>query len=240
MINQIIGKIRGFLLQPVETFQKSRGDDAAPVMAYFAVLLIFYGLLSAIVSAAGVMMNPVPSLLKLGLGTADPVVTFFTVLFSVIIGWLFLLLIWGLWLHVFSYIAGARKGIMETEKAVIYGTTPFFLLGWIPVIGMIIGGIWAIILTIIGLRELHQITTGKARSCLCSGTGNYIRHPVADSRVARNCTHVRDEPVKCNELLINSFFFSRDTTSTSEKITCKVSRRANLLEHRHHLQWVRT
>ena len=51
---------------------------------------------------------------------------------------------------------------METEKAVIYGTTPFFLLGWIPVIGMIIGGIWAIILTIIGLRELHQITTGKA------------------------------------------------------------------------------
>ena len=162
MINKIIEKIRGFLLQPVETFQKARGDDAAPVMAYFVVLLIFYGLLSAIVSAAGIMMNPVPSMLKLGSGAGDPVTVFFTVLFSVIIAWLFLVLIWGLWLHLFAYIMGARKGIMETEKAVIYGGTPFLILGWIPVIGMIIGGIWAIILTIIGLRELHQITTGKA------------------------------------------------------------------------------
>ena len=51
---------------------------------------------------------------------------------------------------------------MQTEKAAIYGSTPFLLLGWIPVIGLVIGGIWAIILTIIGLRELHEITTGKA------------------------------------------------------------------------------
>jgi len=60
------------------------------------------------------------------------------------------------------YIAGGRKDIMQTEKAAIYGSTPFLLLGWIPVIGLVIGGIWAIILTIIGLRELHEITTGKA------------------------------------------------------------------------------
>jgi hypothetical protein len=162
MINQIIERIRGFLLKPVETFQKSRGDDVAPVMAYFAVLLIFYGILSAIISAAGIMMSPLPSMLKLGFGVADPVIVFITVLFSVIIAWLFLVLVWGLWLHLFAYIVGARKGIMETEKAVIYGATPFLLLGWIPVIGMIIGGIWAIILTIIGLRELHQVSTGKA------------------------------------------------------------------------------
>jgi len=162
MLNKIIERIRGFLLKPVETFRNSRGDDVAPVMAYFVVLLIFFGLLSAIVSAIGVMKNPLPSMLNLGFGMADPVVIFFTVLFSVIIAWFFLTLIWGVWLHLFAYIAGARKGILETEKAVIYGATPFLLLGWIPVIGMILGGIWSIILTIIGLREMHQISTGRA------------------------------------------------------------------------------
>jgi hypothetical protein len=162
MINQIIDKIRGFLLKPVETFQKSGGDDVVPVMAYFAVLLVFYGILSGIISAAGIMKNPLPSMMKLGFGVADPVIVFITVFFSVIIAGLFLILIWGLWLHLFAYITGARKGIMQTEKAVIYGSTPFLLLGWIPVIGLLIGGIWAIVLTIIGLREMHGITTGKA------------------------------------------------------------------------------
>jgi hypothetical protein len=162
MINQVIEKIKGFLLSPVETFRKSRGDTAVPVIAYFIVLLVFYGLLSAVISAAGIMKNPIPSVMKMGLGVADPVVVFITVFFSVIIAWLFLILIWGLWLHIFVYIAGGRKDIMQTEKAAIYGSTPFLLLGWIPVIGLVIGGIWAIILTILGLRELQEITTGKA------------------------------------------------------------------------------
>ena len=36
------------------------------------------------------------------------------------------------------------------------------LIGWIPLIGIILGGIWSLILSILGIRELHQISTGRA------------------------------------------------------------------------------
>jgi hypothetical protein len=162
MFGKPIEKIKGFLLKPVETLQNSRGDDVVSGMVYFAVLLIFYGILSGIISAAGIMKTPIPSMLNLGLGVADPVIVFFTVFFSVIIAWLFLILVWGLWFHVFVYLVGGRKGVWNTEKAVIYGSTPFFLIGWIPIIGPVIGGLWAIVLQILGIRELQEISTTKA------------------------------------------------------------------------------
>ncbi len=161
MINQIIQKIKGFLLKPVETFQKSRGDDVVPVIAYFVFLLIVNGILWALVMASRVMMHPLLTIARYDPGT-EPVLVFIIVLILVIVLQLFFILIFGLWLHLFAYITGARKGIVQTEKAVIFGSTPLLLLGWIPVIGTIIGGIWSIILTIIGLRELHGIKTGKA------------------------------------------------------------------------------
>ena len=161
MINQIIQKIKGFLLKPVETFQKSRGDDVVPVIAYFVFLLIVNGILWALVMASRVMMHPLLTIARYDPGT-EPVLVFIIVLILVIVLQLFFILIFGLWLHLFADITGARKGIVQTEKAVIFGSTPLLLLGWIPVIGTIIGGIWSIILTIIGLRELHGITTGKA------------------------------------------------------------------------------
>jgi hypothetical protein len=161
MINQVMEKIKGFLLSPVETFRKSRGDEPVPVITYFIVLLVFNAILWGLMMAGKVMIHPALAVARLGQG-ADPLLVFITGLILVLVLQLFLILIWGLWLHIFSYIAGARKGIMETEKAVIYGSTPLLLIGWIPVIGSVIGGIWTIILTIIGLREMHEITTGKA------------------------------------------------------------------------------
>jgi hypothetical protein len=161
MINQVMEKIKGFLLSPVETFRNSRGDEPVPVITYFIVLLVFNAILWGLMMAGKVMIHPALAVARLGQG-ADPLLVFITGLILVLVLQLFLILIWGLWLHIFSYIAGARKGIMETEKAVIYGSTPLLLIGWIPVIGSVIGGIWTIILTIIGLREMHEITTGKA------------------------------------------------------------------------------
>ena len=43
----------------------------------------------------------------------------------------------------------------------MYGSTPGLLLGWIPVIGFI-AGIWSLVLEILGIRQLHEITTEKA------------------------------------------------------------------------------
>ena len=64
-------------------------------------------------------------------------------------------------LHAFAYLFGARKGYENTYKAMIYGSTPAVLLGWIPFIGIIFG-IWSLYLDIKGLSILHEISMGRA------------------------------------------------------------------------------
>jgi hypothetical protein len=44
---------------------------------------------------------------------------------------------------------------------VIYGSTPRLLLGWIPFLGILFA-LWSLVLCVLGVRELHGISTGKA------------------------------------------------------------------------------
>ena len=44
----------------------------------------------------------------------------------------------------------------------MYAQTPFLLIGWIPIVGWLVGQLWAVVLTVIGVRELYGMETGKA------------------------------------------------------------------------------
>jgi hypothetical protein len=76
-----------------------------------------------------------------------------------IILWLF---VWSGFLHLFlMMVKGARSGFEATFRVAAYGaSTNLFLI--IPFCGSIFAGIWAIVITIIGLREAHETTGGKA------------------------------------------------------------------------------
>ncbi len=78
----------------------------------------------------------------------------------------FLLIIWlfavsGL-LHLFlQLVRGAKTGFEATFRVVSYSISPFvFLL--IPFCGMPMTSLWGLVLTIIGLKEAHGISGGKA------------------------------------------------------------------------------
>jgi hypothetical protein len=58
-------------------------------------------------------------------------------------------------------VGGNNNGYRTTFRAVAYSYSGY-LFGIIPFIGMIIGGIYTLILIIIGVREGHEISTGKA------------------------------------------------------------------------------
>jgi len=58
-------------------------------------------------------------------------------------------------------VRGNNGGYKTTFRAIAYSYSAY-LFGIIPFIGLLIGGIYAIILTIIGVREGHGISTGKA------------------------------------------------------------------------------
>ena len=58
-------------------------------------------------------------------------------------------------------VGGNKKGFESTFRLVSYAFSGY-LFGVIPFLGNPIGGIYALILTILGVRECHGISTGKA------------------------------------------------------------------------------
>ncbi len=151
-----IETLKGFLVNPVESFQKSREDRFATTFRYYIILVILYSVLSTIITAligsAGMVIG-LPGSLRAIL----PAFLFiYFIIFSIAV-WL----VFGLWVHLWVYILGGRKGITRTINAVYYGNTPFLLLGWIPFIG-IIGIVWSAVLWILGIREMQEIPSAKA------------------------------------------------------------------------------
>ena len=155
MLNTIVNKARGFLLEPVETFRKSRTDAPGAVLAYFLALLLVNAVLSAIVAA--VFASQMPFLAGISSGVPLPVLVFFAAL----AGGFILTLVFAAWVHLWVYVFGGRKGIMQTVSAIVYGHTPRLLLGWIPFIGFLFT-LWSLALNILGLRELQELSALKA------------------------------------------------------------------------------
>jgi hypothetical protein len=58
-------------------------------------------------------------------------------------------------------VRGNNGGYKTTFRGIAYSYSAY-LFGIIPFIGLLIGGVYAVILTIIGVREGHGISTGKA------------------------------------------------------------------------------
>jgi len=54
-----------------------------------------------------------------------------------------------------------RQDFEATFRVVGYAQSPA-LLNLVPIVGGLVGGVWSLVLVIIGLREVHQISTGRA------------------------------------------------------------------------------
>jgi hypothetical protein len=168
MVLSVRERIRGFLFSPSETFDASKEDSLGDAFKYYVVILLVLAVLVAIIGAVAFQLiwgmvatflpPDAPSLAEIGpLLAVLPVILFVLVLVVGIIG----AFIDGLWIHLWVYIVGGRKGVGQTIKAVLYGATPYCLLGWIPIVNFI-AEIWMIIVAILGVRQLHELSTGKA------------------------------------------------------------------------------
>jgi hypothetical protein len=155
MAGTFIEMVKGLLLNPVATFQQSRTDEPVAVFRYFITILLVNALLTAIVKT--IEPEAIPVMNQMFFGVPYPVFVFFYVLISgLIITFLF-----SVWAHLGVFFLGGDKGILPTVKAVMYGNTPHLLLGWIPYIGMFFI-FWSLVLGILGIRELQEMSTGKA------------------------------------------------------------------------------
>jgi len=155
MIDTIIAKVKGILLDPVEAFRQSVNDELGTVFTYLGALLLFNAIVSVILITIGI--NSMQQYAVISWGAAGAVMVFFLVLVIGFIGTLIL----AAWIHLWVYLLGGRKGIMQTVTAIVYGSTPHLILGWIPVLGVIFA-LWSLVLSVLGIRELQELSTAKA------------------------------------------------------------------------------
>jgi hypothetical protein len=65
-------------------------------------------------------------------------------------------------LHIFLLIlGGAQRGLLATFRAACYATGPV-LFQAIPLCGVLVSGIWVLVLTVVGLHVVHRTTLAKA------------------------------------------------------------------------------
>ena len=166
MVLTIPDRIKGFLFSPTATFDASKEDTIGDAFKYFVVILVIYAVLLsivalAVVAAMGWLLNYLAGPLAAMIGLASGPILAGSTFISTLIGGIIGVFIGGLWLHIWVYLVGGRSGVEQTIKALMYGATPSLLLGWIPFIG-ILAAIWAIVVAVIGVRQLQELTTGRA------------------------------------------------------------------------------
>jgi len=162
-------KVKGFLGAPLNTFNNVEAEALGSAVKYFTIWAAIYAILRTIVFYT--LERQVFQTLWDFLGISDAAVyRFDPVIFALLaVGGAFAsLFISGSLTHLFVRAFGGRKGYRNTMKAFAYGNTPLFLFGWIPFVGMLFP-IWALVLNVIGVRQLHEISTGRAVGAVLLG-----------------------------------------------------------------------
>ena len=164
-------KVKGFLGAPSNTFNNMEAEALGSALRYFTIWVVIYTILRTIVFYT--LERRVFQTLWNLLGVSDAplyLYHFAPVIFALlaVLGAFAGLFVGGLWTHLFVRAFGGRKGYRNTIKAFAYGYTPAFLFGWIPFAGVLFS-IWALILNIIGIRQLHEISTGRAIGAVLVG-----------------------------------------------------------------------
>jgi len=162
-------KVKGFLGAPSNTFNNVEPEALGSALKYFTIWVVIYAILRTIVfyTLDRRVFQTLSDLLGLN---AAAVYRFDPVIFALLaVGGAFAsLFISGSLTHLFVRAFGGRKGYGNTMKAFAYGNTPLFLFGWIPFVGMLFP-LWALVLNVIGIRQLHEISTGRAVGAVLLG-----------------------------------------------------------------------
>lgn len=153
-----VEKAKGFLMEPSRTFDSSKENTLVDAMKYYAVIVAVYAVLLSLLRVFADGFYLYSGLGPLGVigGVGAGVIFVAAVVLGII--WAFLSVSMT---HIMVYLVGGKGGISQTIKAVMYGSTPGSLLGWIPMIGDL-ARIWLLVVVIIGIRQLHSLTTVRA------------------------------------------------------------------------------
>lgn len=158
------------VIHPTATFQQIRDLDAWTVLRWYLVAVAFYTTMVTGLAYSGLSVTVPPTFVQMVIGDPPmhPSASLPPVWLIAIVGnyggtalkqsILIEITIWALWV-VFGN--GASRGFGQTFKAITISHVPWLVLGWIPLVGFI-ASVPMLLYQVIGLRELHQISTQRA------------------------------------------------------------------------------
>ena len=159
-IEAFIQTTREVLFSPTQFFKKITGSKG-----YWAPLI--YGVICGVIGACMAILWQWLFASKFIPAQVLAMVPFFSIFLIIFLIALPVMIAFSLLLgsaitHLCVMIVGGnKKGFETTFRALAYAYSGN-LFGFIPFIGSSIGGIYTLVLTIFGVREGHEISTGKA------------------------------------------------------------------------------
>ena len=156
-IGAFLKTTREALFSPVQFFKKVAGGEGYWTPLIYAMILGIIGFGATILWQWFFFSHWFP--IGRISGLSPNIYFIITVTLPVIVAFTLLIESWVT--HVCLMIVGGNKrGFQATFRAISYSFSGY-LFGIIPFIGSPLGGIYVLILTIIGVREGHDISTGK-------------------------------------------------------------------------------
>lgn len=149
--NSVIGRILLFITSPADAFQKTKGQDALETAPHLAISLLIFALgnvffLSWYASGLDAAQYPLMSTFS-DFGNAFFFVFELAILIAIIT------VIYGILLHVSLGLLGFRSEVNDGLRISAYSATAFIAGGIIPLAGLFIAPLWAVLLQVIGIRE---------------------------------------------------------------------------------------
>ncbi len=161
MALSFLDKLVGFLARPAETFRAVRGETVTDAAVFYLLLLVVQSVLAGLMVYLGFAVMD-GSGLGIDTGPDAGLMSFVWALIFTYIWGLFTLVVWAVVLQIGAKALGGRGDFADAFKTAVYAQTPFLLFGWIPFVGWLLTQLWAVVLTVIGVRELYRLETGKA------------------------------------------------------------------------------
>jgi hypothetical protein len=173
---QAIGeRAYGMLFHPSEEFPEVRDEPLRRVLLYWIVLLAVFALLALITGFVYLVLMRTPGSFLHFTSSWQVYYRVFTLL-AAFIGLLLVIL----WLHLWIYLLGGRKGVKQTIKAFLYSQTPAFLLVWIPLPGiarmvlLCLAAFWVLWLLFVGIEELQEVSGTTALAAVIFALASWV------------------------------------------------------------------
>lgn len=150
------------VFSPTQFFRRMpREFDFGWVVGYYLIIAVIaggIGLFWKMVLGPSFIERMMPA----NTAPANPLVDFLVSPIVLLIG---LFIFTGI-IHAFLLLfRGARYGFTTTVRVFCFASGPGLFVV-LPIFGTIVGAVWSLVLTVIGLREAHETTTGKVIAAL--------------------------------------------------------------------------